>query len=625
MWAREEAEEEEGYEEEEEMESLEGDFGPFTNALRIANRVEGYMAALEHIIEPYDGVVAGRLLKALASMFPAPLVVVRFDDSLMAESLFRIIVAAKSGNTAALAKLPEDVRAAAESIAKEIEGVRQSVGRVSPEASGGRFLIIVRSLTGQPVVGNKFQRDEERLLGSIDMGELFFVVFCSDPAFPSHPDLKNKAIFLDIKPSENEYREFLRLLGVANADEIAPLCGGLPFARVETLATVLGKNGRIDPLAFAEAKASGIREPFIHVKLPELGLEDLSLDNVLEEALKELVIEPFTARESIKEAGVSPSFCVIVATLGGVGGRELAEALAKELGLLMFEVDTVALGSRYYGETEKNLRKAIQILRQNAPCVAYVNMAALVPARKKEERVEMHELTRRIMAVLSHELTTQSEYLAVVEIGNVSDADEKLLRAFSNAPRVILTFPGREARERYLKKLLSRLKGVSVEVAEETVSRLAKDTWGLSHRELENVVAMAVNLALKNGGKLTDKVLFDAFGRVRFDRRERVKDLKQGLERVEELGLHPSLQYDVAGFIADAAARKELQAVVETQSEHVLLGFARAFAEGRIPSLRAYSFRLEGGFARVEPLAVGKDGSVEGEVEGFRIGPRARG
>ena len=80
-----------------------------------------------------------------------------------------------------------------------------------------------------------------------------------------------------------------------------------------------------------------------------------------------------------------------------------------------------------------------------------------------------------------------------------------------------------------------------------------------------------------------------------------------------EIHLHPLAQANLADVIINAAVHRQVQVVVESHSEHLLLRLQRRVAERQISNedLKLYFCDLEKGRSRLEPLRVDLLGNIE--------------
>ena len=86
-----------------------------------------------------------------------------------------------------------------------------------------------------------------------------------------------------------------------------------------------------------------------------------------------------------------------------------------------------------------------------------------------------------------------------------------------------------------------------------------------------------------------------------------------------EIHLHPLAQANLADVIINAALHRNVQVIVESHSEHLLLRLQRRVAEGKLSNndLKLYFCDAPNGTSRLEPLNVDMFGLVQNWPEHF--------
>ena len=79
-----------------------------------------------------------------------------------------------------------------------------------------------------------------------------------------------------------------------------------------------------------------------------------------------------------------------------------------------------------------------------------------------------------------------------------------------------------------------------------------------------------------------------------------------------EIHLHPSVQADLADVLIDVVMNRNVQIIVESHSEHLLLRLQRRIAEEAIPSdkVNLYFCRMDNGTSKIEKLELDEDGYI---------------
>jgi ATP-dependent 26S proteasome regulatory subunit len=157
-----------------------------------------------------------------------------------------------------------------------------------------------------------------------------------------------------------------------HVDRIADACSGMTDQQVvDRVALALRRhkgldNGALDTIMHEKAeiiRQSGILE---YVDPPEGGLDNVGGYEALKKHVG-LDIPCFT--DEAREFGIEFPKGIMMVGIPGCGKTLLSLAIASELKLPLVSMDVGALMSKYVGDSEGNMREALQVLERIAPCV----------------------------------------------------------------------------------------------------------------------------------------------------------------------------------------------------------------------------------------------------------------
>lgn len=234
----------------------------------------------------------------------------------------------------------------------------------------------------------------------------------------------------------------------------------------------------------------------ISVTLDDVG----GLDHV-KRAVREQIIQPLDSRnEDLRETlDVTLSQGLLFYGPAGTGKTRTAKAVTNHVDGDLFIVDGPELVSKYYGETERQIRDVFQEAERaaetsgNPSIVFFDELDSMAPSRGQADETE-----RRIVAQLLSELDGFDERGDIIVIGAtnlVDEIDQAILRPGRFDSQLEFSRPDREAREAILQISLD-----DTPIADDVnLTVIAEQTEEFTGADLAAVVDQAKYLALQDG------------------------------------------------------------------------------------------------------------------------------
>ena len=154
--------------------------------------------------------------------------------------------------------------------------------------------------------------------------------------------------------------------------QVARLTTGLTYRGIEDVflraryskqaVTVSLVKARKDELVAAEF------DEVLKIVESEIGFESLGGMEVLKDFLRENVIEPMRQGHH----AVVPQGLMLMGP-AGTGKSRIAKALAKEAGVTFVELQPARIFSKWVGETERSLERALTAIRSMTPCLVFID------------------------------------------------------------------------------------------------------------------------------------------------------------------------------------------------------------------------------------------------------------
>ncbi|MFH0978076.1 MAG: CDC48 family AAA ATPase [Candidatus Woesearchaeota archaeon] len=170
-------------------------------------------------------------------------------------------------------------------------------------------------------------------------------------------------------------------------------------------------------------------------RVPEVSYEDIG---GLEEEIRkvrEMIELPLKHPELFEKLGIEPPKGVLLHGPPGTGKTLLAKAVANETNSYFILINGPEIMSKYYGQSEENLRKKFEEAEKNAPSIIFIDEIDAIASKREETHGEVE---RRVVAQL----------LALMD--GLQARGKVVVVAATNIPNVLdpaLRRPGRFDRE----------------------------------------------------------------------------------------------------------------------------------------------------------------------------------
>lgn len=196
------------------------------------------------------------------------------------------------------------------------------------------------------------------------------------------------------------------------------------------------------------------------------------------------IIQPFKNPELFKRFKKSAGGGILLYGAPGCGKSYFARAIAGECGAAFYNVGIEDILDMYVGESEKNIKALFDTVRENRPCVVFID--EIDALGRKRELLKNSSLTTTINAFLAQMDGVESDNENILIIG-ATNAPWDVDSAFKRTGRFDRTFfippPDEEARAEIFELYL---KDLPIEIL--NYKALAKLTDGFSGADIKGVV-----------------------------------------------------------------------------------------------------------------------------------------
>ncbi|AUX08104.1 AAA family ATPase, CDC48 subfamily [Halalkaliarchaeum desulfuricum] len=290
---------------------------------------------------------------------------------------------------------------------------------------------------------------------------------------------------------------------------------------------------------------------------PDVTYEDIGgLDQELEQ-VREMIELPMRHPELFKRLGIEPPKGVLLHGPPGTGKTLIAKAVANEIDASFHTVSGPEIMSKYYGESEEQLREIFEEATEEAPAIIFMDELDSIAAKREEASGDVE---RRVVAQLLSLMDGLEERGQVVVIGatNRVDAIDPALRRGGRFDREIeIGVPDRDGRKEIL-QVHTRNMPLSDDV---DLDEYAENTHGFVGADLESLAKEAAMTALRRIRPQLDLESDEIDAEVLESIQVRKGDFKESLKGIEPSALRevfvevPDVSWEDVGGLEDTKER----------------------------------------------------------------------
>jgi transitional endoplasmic reticulum ATPase len=266
---------------------------------------------------------------------------------------------------------------------------------------------------------------------------------------------------------------------------------------------------------------------------PSVAYEDIGgLDRELEQ-VREMIELPMRHPELFKRLGIEPPKGVLLHGPPGTGKTLIAKAVANEIDASFHTISGPEIMSKYYGESEEQLREIFEEAEESAPAIVFIDEIDSIAPKRGEAGGDVE---RRVVAQLLSLMDGLAERGEVVVIGatNRVDAIDPALRRGGRFDREIeIGVPDRDGRKEILQVHTRNMPlGDGVDIDE-----YADSTHGFVGADIESLAKEAAMTALRRIRPQLDLEADEIDAEVLESLEVRPDDFKEAMKGIEPSAL----------------------------------------------------------------------------------------
>ena len=295
---------------------------------------------------------------------------------------------------------------------------------------------------------------------------------------------------------------------------------------------------------------------------PSISYEDIGglrdeLQNV-----REMIELPLKHPELFDRLGIDPPKGVLLYGPPGTGKTMIARAVANEAGAQFYTINGPEIMSKFYGQSEENLRKTFEEAEKNAPAIVFIDEMDAIAPKRDEVQGEVERRVVSQMLTLMDGLKGRGKLIVIGATNRVDSVDEALRRPGRFDREIEIGVPDKEGR---LEILMIQTRNMPKD-EDVDLEELANMTYGFVGAD---VMALAREAAMKALRRYLPEIDLDEPVPAEILERMCVtmEDFKEALKMVDPSALReflvevPTTTWESVGGLADV--KQQLQEAVE--------------------------------------------------------------
>ncbi len=295
---------------------------------------------------------------------------------------------------------------------------------------------------------------------------------------------------------------------------------------------------------------------------PTVSYEDIGGLQEEMQNVREMIELPLKHPELFDRLGIDPPKGVLLHGPPGTGKTMIAKAVANEAGASFYTINGPEIMSKFYGQSEENLRKTFEEAEKNAPSIIFIDEMDAIAPKRDEVQGEVERRVVSQMLTLMDGLKGRGKLIVIGATNRPDSVDAALRRPGRFDREIEIGVPDKDGRyEILLIQTRNMPKAEDVELEE-----LANMTYGFVGADL---MALAREAAMKALRRYLPEIDLDQPVPAELLEKMHVcmDDFKEALKIVDPSALReflvevPDVTWESVGGLADV--KQQLKEAVE--------------------------------------------------------------
>ncbi|MFB6070991.1 MAG: CDC48 family AAA ATPase, partial [Halanaeroarchaeum sp.] len=209
--------------------------------------------------------------------------------------------------------------------------------------------------------------------------------------------------------------------------------------------------------------------------------------------VREMVELPMKHPQIFQKLGIEPPQGVLLHGPPGTGKTLLAKAVANETSASFFSIAGPEIISKYYGESEQQLREIFEDAKDESPAIIFIDELDSIAPKREDVTGEVERRVVAQLLTMMDGLEGRGQVIVIAATNRVDAVDPALRRPGRFDREIEIGVPDEVGREEIL-KIHTRGMPLSDDV---NLSKLADDTHGFVGADIESLTKEAAMRALR--------------------------------------------------------------------------------------------------------------------------------
>jgi transitional endoplasmic reticulum ATPase len=227
--------------------------------------------------------------------------------------------------------------------------------------------------------------------------------------------------------------------------------------------------------------------------IPTVTYEDIGGIGPAIQKVREMIELPLRHPELFARLGIEPPSGVLLHGPPGTGKTLLARAVANESGANFYSISGPEIFSKWYGQTEQNLRKIFEEAEKNAPSIIFIDEIDAIAPKREEVTGEVEKRTVSQLLTLMDGLKKRGKVIVIAATNRPDSLDPALRRPGRFDREIEIGVPDKQGRKEIL-QIHTRKMPLDKDV---NLDELAEITYGYVGADLEALAKEAAMHALR--------------------------------------------------------------------------------------------------------------------------------
>ena len=209
--------------------------------------------------------------------------------------------------------------------------------------------------------------------------------------------------------------------------------------------------------------------------------------------VREMVELPMKHPQIFQKLGIEPPQGVLLHGPPGTGKTLLAKAVANETSASFFSIAGPEIISKYYGESEQQLREIFEDASEESPSIIFIDELDSIAPKREDVTGEVERRVVAQLLTMMDGLESRGQVIVIAATNRVDSVDPALRRPGRFDREISIDVPDETGREEIL-QIHTRGMPLSDDVS---LSELADDTHGFVGADIESLTKEAAMKALR--------------------------------------------------------------------------------------------------------------------------------